>query len=203
MLIVYSALLLLFWLLAPTLLATLVHPPRRLGRDGFAALIAIAFWALLALRVPIHLAPQPLRSPWILALLLASLAAYAYLFVRGLHKAPPGHRPAGVRGDFLSLAMLSPIDEELLFRGLLFALALPALGAFLSAVYTALLFLLAHEAVRIAGLHRSRQEALADLTFGLLAAALYAWSGTILLPVLLHVLVNAFHAYPRPIEEAL
>ncbi|MDA8346706.1 MAG: CPBP family intramembrane metalloprotease [Thermaerobacter sp.] len=202
MLVLYSLLLILFWLLVPTLLATLIRPPRPLGRDGFAALIAIAFWVLIALlHLPIHLAPHPMRSHWILVLLLLSLASYVYLFVRGLRMPPNGYRPAGLRGDFLSMAVLSPLDEELLFRGLLFALALPALGPFFTIVYTSILFLLAHEAGRLGGLRRSRQESLADLVFGLLAGALYAWTGTIAAPVLAHVLVNAWYAYTRSIDE--
>ncbi len=203
MLVLYSVLLIVFWLLVPTLLASFIRPQRPLGREGFAALIAIAFWLILAaIRLPIRLHAQPWHSPWLLILLIVALFVYAFGFMRGLARPPQGYRPAGLRGDFLTIGILSPIDEELLFRGILFSLALPALGPFLSVVYTAVLFLLAHEAGRLGGLRRSRQELVADLAFGILAGGLYVWTGTILAPILAHILVNGWYAYTRPLQDA-
>lgn len=203
MLVLYSLLAIIGWLVLPTLIASLWQPPRQLGRDGFAALIAIAFWLILAwLWLPIHLSARPWHSPWLLALLLVALVVYAALFVVGLEKPPPGYRPSAFGGDFLALGLLAPIDEELLFRGILFAIALPSFGPFLSVLYSALLFTLAHEVARIGGLRRSARETLLDLSFGLVAGALYVWTGTILAPIAAHIAVNAWHAYSRPLGKA-
>ncbi len=203
MLVLYSVLLVISWLVIPTLIATLARPPRLLGRDGFAALIGIAFWILLSLTwLPIHLGSRPWHSPWLLGLLWTALAVYAFVFVRGLEKPPAGYRPSGFGGDFLAHGILAPIDEELLFRGILFALALPSFGPFPSVLFTSVLFTLAHEAARLGGLRRSVRETLADLSFGLVAGGIYVWTGTILAPIAAHVLVNAWHAYSRPLENA-
>lgn len=199
MLILYSLLLILFWLIVPTMLSALCRPPKAIGREGFAALMAIAFWLVLAyFRLPVTVLPHLAAGESVLFLLAISIAAYVYIFVGALQRPPKGYQPSRFGGDFLALAVLSPLDEELLFRGLLFALALPALGPFLTVLYSAALFALSHEAGALGGMRRSLAERLSDLAFGIVVGCLYAVTGTILAPVLAHMLVNGVHAYTRP-----
>ncbi len=185
----------LYWLFVPTLLSAVMPPAGRLGRDGTAVLLALVSWALLLLWLPVHIwPPRPLAPPVQSAVLIGLALLYAGVFIAGLMPSAQTPEDEDPKDHLLTLAVLSPLSEELLFRGFLMALALPVLGGYGAAAFTALLFLSAHEIGRIGGARRSRRESLADLSFGLFAGVLYLATGTILAPLALHVLVNAIYA---------
>ena len=187
--------LLLYWVFVPTLLSAVLPPAGRLGRDGTAVLLALVSWAVLLLWLPVHIwPPHPLAQPAQAAILAGLALLYAGVFVAGIRPSaqiPDGGSP---KDNPVTVAFLSPLSEEILFRGFLMALALPVLGGYGAAAFTALLFLSAHEVGRIGGARRTRRESLADLSFGLLAGVLYLATGTILAPLALHVLINASYA---------
>lgn len=197
-----SALLLLYWLLVPTVLSLLVPKPAKLGREATAAGLSILSWMALSRFLPIGLVPHGHPIGATAVWLWASVLGYAVLFALGLERRHPGSHPQGMRGDFLTLALLIPLDEELLFRGLLFSASLPALGPLASALYTAVLFSIAHELGRLGGDRRSLRQSAADLTFGVLAGTLYAGFHSIVVPIALHIVVNGLHALGRPPDDA-
>ncbi len=196
MAIVLGILLLAYWLIGPTLLSAFLPPARRLGRDGTAVLIALVSWAILSLWLPLRIwpprpAPPSFGVPALIALAVLYLAVFAFGVVR------QGEADDGPGDATLTVAVLSPLSEELLFRGFLLGLTLPLLGGYGAVAFTGLLFLGAHEIGRIGGAHRSPRETMADLLFGLLAAMLVLITGTVLPAIVLHMLVNGLHAYGR------
>ncbi len=197
MALLLSILLLAYWLLAPTLLSALLPPAGRLGRDGTAVLIALASWVVLALWLPLRIwPPRPEPPAFGLSILIGLAALYLAVFATGIVRrdeaddGPPD-------GAALTVAVLSPLSEELLFRGFLLSLALPPLGGYGAVAFSAVLFLGVHEFGRIGGARRSPRETLADLLFGLVAGMLVLITGTILAPLALHILVNGLYAYGR------
>ncbi len=193
---VLGILLFIYWLFVPTLLSAVLPPAGKLGRDGTAVLLAIASWAVLWFFVPIKVwPPRPLALPLGPTVLIALAALYLALFAAGLRPRTDKTRDAETGGSAVTIALLSPVSEELLFRGFLLAIALPPLGGYGAVAFSALLFLAAHEVGRIGGARRSLREALADLVFALLAGVLFLVSGTILAPLVLHILVNGLYAY--------
>ncbi len=196
MALLVDVLLFLYWLFVPTLLSAVLPPAGRLGREGTAVLLAIASWSVLAIFVPIKVwPPRSLALPLGPTALMLLAALYLALFAAGLAPRGDRARAAETAGSALTVALLSPISEELLFRGLLLAIALRTVGGYGAIAFSALLFLSAHEIGRIGGARRSLRESLADLVFALLAGVLYLASGTILAPLGLHVLVNGLYAY--------
>ena len=193
MALLLGILLFAYWLFAPTLLSALLPPAGRLGRDGTAVLLALASWGLLAIWLPLRLwPPSPLPPAFGLAALLALAVVYSAVFLSGLTRNPVDRPREGVA---VTIAFLSPLSEEILFRGFLLSLALPLLGGPGAVVYSALLFLAAHEIGRIGGTRRSLRDMSADLVFGLLAGLLVLMTGTLLVPLLLHIVVNSLYAY--------
>ena len=197
-----SLLLLGYWLLFPTLASAFLPKAKRLGREGTAALIGVVSWIVLSHWWPLPLYDRGNFSPVLLSLLCLSALAYLGLFALGLERRPAGFRKMGFRDDFWSLGVLSPLDEELLFRGLLFRVALSAhWGTVFAVIFPAVLFALAHELPRLGGLKRSLRESISDLAFGLLTGTSLAVLGTILVPIALHVGVNSVYAYGRERAE--
>ena len=194
MAIVLSILLLAYWLIGPTLLSAFLPPAGRLGRDGTAVLIALVSWAILALWLPLRIwpprpAPPPFGLPALIALAVLYLAVFAFGVVR------QGEADGGPGDADVTVAVLSPVSEELLFRGFLLGLTLPLLGGYGAVAFSGLLFLGAHEIGRIGGARRSLRETLADLLFGLLTAMLVLITGTLLPALALHMLVNGLYAW--------
>ncbi len=196
MAIVLGILLLAYWLIGPTLLSAFLPPAGRLGRDGTAVLIALVSWAILAFWLPLRIwpprpAPLSFGLPALIALAVLYLAVFSFGVVRQSEAdSAPGD------GAF-TVAVLSPLSEELLFRGFLLSLTLPLLGGYGAVAFSGLLFLGAHEIGRIGGAQRSLRETLADLLFGLLAATLVLVTGTVLPAIALHMLVNGLYAFGR------
>jgi membrane protease YdiL (CAAX protease family) len=95
-------------------------------------------------------------------------------------------RTAAERRAFARLAVTAGICEEVLYRGVLLALAvalLPGLSAWRLVVVSGLAFAIAHTYQGVAGM-------LSSLVLGGSLAVLYLGSGSLLLPVLYHVLVD-------------
>ena len=95
-------------------------------------------------------------------------------------------RTAAERRGFLGVALTAGICEEVLYRGALLAIAvvlLPGLGAGRLVLVGALVFALAHTYQGVTGM-------LTALVLGGCLAVLYLGSGSLLLPVLYHVLVD-------------
>lgn len=95
-------------------------------------------------------------------------------------------RTAGERRAFLGLAVTAGVCEEVLYRGVLLAVAvalLPALGPVRLVLVAALVFGLAH-------LYQGPVGMLTALVLGGGLAILYLGSGSLLLPVLYHVLID-------------
>lgn len=195
MALLWSLLLFAYWLIVPTLASAVLPPAGRLGREGGAVLAALFSWAVLWAFLPPRVwpwaaVPLPLGTPLLILLGLLYLA----LLLAGIRRG--GAEPTA-RNAALTVALLSPLSEEVLFRGFLLNLALPLLGGWGAVAFTGLLFAAAHETGRIAGARRSPRESAADLAFGLLAGALCLVSGTILVPLALHIAVNALSLH-RP-----
>ncbi|HYT09254.1 MAG TPA: CPBP family intramembrane glutamic endopeptidase [Mycobacteriales bacterium] len=114
-------------------------------------------------------------------------------------------RTAAERRAFAGLAVTAGICEEVLYRGVLLAIAvavLPGLAPWRLVVLSALAFALAHAYQGVAGM-------LTALVLGGSLAVLYVGSGSLLLPVVYHVLVDlrvlvlAVDRYrPRPRHRA-
>jgi membrane protease YdiL (CAAX protease family) len=85
----------------------------------------------------------------------------------------------------LSMVILGPIVEELIFRGLLFGALAPRLGVLASALITALIFGAVHGDLVLF-------PTLAAL--GFVAALAYAATGNLWVPITLHMLNNALGA---------
>jgi uncharacterized protein len=95
-------------------------------------------------------------------------------------------RTAGERRAFLGLAVTAGVCEEVLYRGVLLAVAaalLPGLGPVRLVLVAALVFGLAH-------LYQGALGMLTALVLGGGLAILYLGSGSLLLPVLYHVLID-------------
>ena len=95
-------------------------------------------------------------------------------------------RTAGERRAFLGLAVTAGVCEEVLYRGLLLAVAaalLPSLGPVRLVLVAGLVFGLAH-------LYQGVPGMLTATVLGGSLAVLYLGSGSLLLPVLYHVLVD-------------
>lgn len=91
----------------------------------------------------------------------------------------------GVVLGVLSMVVLAPVVEEMLFRGLLFGALVQRIGVPASAVVTALLFGVAHgDPVLFPTL----------AALGLVAAFAYAATGNLWVPISLHALNNALGA---------
>lgn len=186
------------WLIVPAALAALL-PPTPLSRTGAASALGIVAWLMLsALWQPIsfafslRLAPQ--FAPW----LIVSAIAYAALFARGLGRRPEGVGAAGFGPHLIESGLLAPLDEELLFRGIVLGWLVRQMPFATAIAVSAVLFVAVHELARIGGVRRTLRESLADLAFGLLAGLLYASSGSILLPIALHMAVNVAAAWTAP-----
>lgn len=187
-----------YWLIVPTLLSALLPPAWRLGRDGTAVLLALVSWAVLWIWLPLKVwPPRPSPPPFGTILLLGLGALYLGLFLYGLLPRRGESSDTSGEGAALTLALLSPLSEELLFRGFLLTITLRLLGSYGAVAFSSLLFLAAHEVGRLGGARRSLRESLIDLTFGLLAGMLYLMSGTIIAPLALHILVNGLYVYGR------
>lgn len=189
-----SVLLVLGWLIVPPLVSLLLPKQRLDQRDLLAALVGAVTWISLALVWhPVRLFPFWRPTPAVLWIGGISLCAYTALFLLGLRPAeevePDGRDDAPA--NRLTAVVLSPIDEELLFRGILIAVIASAAGTIWAAVWTSLLFASVHLPQRRGGLGRLLRDIAADLSFGFLCAALYLSTSTILAPVLLHVAINA------------
>ena len=87
------------------------------------------------------------------------------------------------------LLLLSPVIEEFVYRGLGYGRMRHVLPKWSAALLSALLF---------AAGHLDTGMMVPALLFGLLAALLFELSGSILWPIVLHILVNAFHLFPSP-----
>lgn len=192
------------WLLVPSALSLLIARPGRLSREGYASAIGIFVWVLLAaLWQPISLAFSWHMTSALLLVFFVMAVVYVLLFMLGLERRPQGQRPSGFSDSFISDGLLAPVDEELLFRGIVLGLLLHSFSAFPSILVSAALFLGVHEIARVGGVGRTLRDSLADLFFGLLAGLLYVGFGSILLPILFHVLVNGLGAYTRPAKGAM
>jgi membrane protease YdiL (CAAX protease family) len=87
---------------------------------------------------------------------------------------------------FGAISVGAGISEELAFRGFLlfyFSLYLPHLNTFEKMLLTALVFGLAH-------IYQGWKPAIGTGVLGLILAGLYLWSGSLLLPVLIHAAVD-------------
>ena len=87
------------------------------------------------------------------------------------------------------LLLLSPVVEEVVYRGLGYGRMRHVLPKWSAALLSALLF---------AAGHLDTGMMVPALLFGLLAALLFELSGSILWPIGMHILVNAFHLFPSP-----
>jgi membrane protease YdiL (CAAX protease family) len=90
--------------------------------------------------------------------------------------------PAGTVVAFAAVMVGAPVAEELIFRGMLFRLARDRWGAAGAAVLTALFFGIAHW---------SPWSLFGVVGLGLLLAALYHWTGSLLAPIAAHASHNA------------
>lgn len=127
-----------------------------------------------------------------LAVSLATLVGLRRRVDRGVDVAAPDEvaallpRTAVERREFAGLAVTAGFCEELLYRGLLLAVAAavaPGLGPWRLVLVSALAFAVAHTYQGVVGM----------LTAGVLGAGfavLFLGSGSLLLPVLLHVLID-------------
>lgn len=187
------------WLIVPAALAALLPPGAPLSRTGAASIIGIAAWLMLsALWQPISFAFSPRLAPQFVPWLIVSAIAYAALFAGGLGRRPEGVGAAGFGPHLVESGLLAPLDEELLFRGIVLGWLARQTPLATAIAVSAVLFVAVHELARIGGVRRTLREALADLSFGLLAGLLYASFGSILLPIALHVAVNGVAAWTAP-----
>jgi len=125
----------------------------------------------------------PTRGQWWLLLqvaigcgLIAGLLAWQGLLAPWLLLPPFVHGAGGV----LLLLLLAPLVEELLFRGLLYRMLEELVGMWPAIVGSGVCFALAHGALLSP-----------QLLGGLLFAWLYARSGNLWLPIMLHAAANA------------
>lgn len=196
--------LIVLWLLVPSALSLLIAQPGALSREGYASAMGILIWIILAILLqPISIAFTLHMTLALLLVFLVIAAVYALLVALGLERRPQGQLPSRFSGSFISDGLLAPIDEELLFRGIVLGLLMHSLPVLPALLVSAVLFLAVHEIARVGGVRRSLRESLADLFFGLLAGLLYIGFGSILLPILLHVLINGLGSYTRPSTDAM
>lgn len=195
-------LLIALWLVVPATLAALLPKAPLLSRSAVASVLGIAAWLVLAARLqPISFAFALRWTPALAPPLAAAAAVYAALFAGGLGRRPADARAYGFGSRLIEGAVLAPIDEELLFRGIVLGWLARQLPLAAAIALAALLFLAVHELARIASPKRTLRQALADLSFGVLAGLLYASFGSILLPIALHMAVNGLALWTAPAER--
>lgn len=159
------------------------------GIAGFAAaaLLRIRSWSAFGVRRT--------TARWLLiavglgvvAFVLKSLAIAAWIQITGDSSSPQGVYGEGGSGGVLSLvlatlflSLLTPLGEELLFRGVI-ANALLRYGPLIGIVGSAVIFALVHGISTVFP---------AALVVGLIAAEVFRRSGSVWPPVVIHAVVN-------------
>lgn len=92
------------------------------------------------------------------------------------------------------ILLLSPIVEEIVYRGLGYGHMRYTMPKWCASALCALLF---------AAGHLNTGMMVPALFFGLLAALLVELSGSIIWPIVMHILINAFHFFPGPDQLVL
>lgn len=186
---------------ASTLSAALQHTPSQFG--AIAPLLVPALVALLML-VASYLAIRQLRiprrkllltptSPWLYLLLVATGIGMGSLdYTIPLQQAINSMPLANHLIPFTILLLIGiAVAEELIFRGVIQTMAVPALGQW-SLLYTSLLFALLHIH------HRSIQAACLAFLVGMLFAYVVYWNGAILGVVVAHSVANLTRFFLAP-----
>lgn len=88
----------------------------------------------------------------------------------------------------VDVIVLTPVAEELFFRGFLFQSLVPRIGTWPAAVVSAAIFAAAHFEPTLGG---TMIMVAATFPFGVAAAWLLRRTGTLLVPILLHAVTNA------------
>ncbi len=115
----------------------------------------------------------------------AALLLFVAMSIAGLEplKYIRGEMPAhGIFGYFLIGALIAPVAEELVFRGMLYGF-FRKWGVFPAVALSTMLFLFAHFAVGGVGLPQ--------LVGGIVFAIAYEVEGSLMTPITIHVLGNA------------
>lgn len=199
LLLLLALLLIVLWLIVPTAISLLLPRDGQVGREAAASLIGIAAWVVLAFVLqPISFYFHLDFKPPYAVLLVVATVVYAVLFALGLERRPRQMGASGHSIPRIGEALLVPIDEELLFRGIVLGLLVRDVGALPGLLASSVLFAGVHELARLGGVRRNWRDSLADVIFGLLAALLYTTSGSILAPIALHAAINGFSAWTNP-----
>lgn len=176
-----AAALTLLWLLLPALVgaaAVLLGSGERFSSIVTAGMIVLS--ALFGGHLGLRLVQPPHAALGVWPLGVAALVAYAALW----RTVPPQALQEGERR--WDVLLLGPLDEEIWFRGVLLVL----LGLSLPAIaLSSLLFAMVH--LPSARPHGRLKQFAGDALFGTVAATSLALSGTIVMPIVLHVVVNA------------
>ena len=98
---------------------------------------------------------------------------------------------------FAALVILTPLFEEMVFRGLFFGWARQRLGFLSAAIFSSLVFAAFHaQYVDALGLHWGFRALGMIFTLGFLSALLFERTGSLIAPTLLHGLFNLQAAIP-------
>lgn len=122
--------------------------------------------------------------------------SFVILYVYNIFKIPNSN--SGILNDlfdtnkiifFLSVCVISPIFEEILFRGLIVYELKKIAPKFLAIVIQAILFALTHGIVM----------AFFAFVLGILLSLVYLWVKSIWAPILVHIAINGFNLYFKEI----